>query len=272
MKASALNFAWIIIKFSEDVDQQIFFTFMTKLFYFMRRSHIETHFGFFLEPILSVADESDVSIFEKLCSCNFYIDELYEFYSKYLKYYITVYLTNGHSSSELIKCIKSAFNTINFSANLKIFADFNESDLENILNIWCSEGNVPPQHVVESALIVSFPSSSLLDIVDKNALQFKFNSEFSDILKEKAAANIDFNRDRWSSIADCLGSGSASELSGEVVKLESKDIIANLSSDAPTDIAFGLFEIRKQVQSDPKSVLSDKLLYLLFDCLFHEDR
>lgn len=236
----------------------------------MRRSHIETHFGFFLEPILSVADESDVSIFEKLCSCNFYIDELYEFYSTYLKHYIMVYLTNAHSSSELIKCIKSGFNTVNFNANLKIFTDFNESDLEKILNIWCSEGNIPPQHVVESALIVSFPSTSLLDIVDKNALQFNFNSEFRDILKEKTADNIDFNRDRWSRIANWLGS--ASEPSDDVIKLESKDFITNLSSDAPTDIAFGLFEIRKQVQSDPKYVLSDKVLHLLFDCLFHEDR
>ena len=43
-----------------------YFYFLTKLFYFMRRSHIETHFGFFLEPILSVADESDVSIFWKI--------------------------------------------------------------------------------------------------------------------------------------------------------------------------------------------------------------
>ena len=242
---------------------------MTKLFYFMRRSRVEGHFGFFLEPILSLSDQSDISIFEKLCSCTFYIDELSEFYSKYLKHYIIVYSTSHYPSFELKKCIKSGFNVINFSSALELFETLDDLSVAKILDIWLIEGNIPPQHVFESALAYSFPSTIFLDAAEKHGLRFKFSSELSNMLQEKVASNLFFNSERWSKI---VGLVSLDEPSGNIVESAPKDIIVNLMSNLPTDKAYGLFEIRKLVQSDTNFVLNINLIQSSIDCLFNDDR
>lgn len=243
---------------------------MTKLFYFLRRNRIENQFGFFLEPIISSSNESDIFIFEKLCSIHFYVDELAEFYSGYLKHYITTYLTSKLPSASLTHCLRSGVNAINFISILEIFKDFDELDLKKILNIWLTEGSIPPQHLIESILFLTFPSYNVLEWTEKYYHHFTFSHEFIIKLQEKAS-NIEFDRFIWSKVAD-FNDVSDQIYPSNVVKKESKDILANLKSNVPTDIAFGLFEIRKLVQSDPNFIIHVDLINSLIECLFHEDR
>lgn len=247
---------------------------MTKLFYFMRRSRIENQFGFFLEPIISSSNEneSDIYIFEKLCSFHFYFDQLAEFYSGYLKHYITTYLNSKCPSASLNNCLRSGVNAVNFISMLEIFKvlDLDELNLKKLLSIWLTGEITPPQHLIESIILLSFPSIDVLKMTEKYYHRFTFSPEFRMCLQDKAS-KIDFDRFIWSKVAD-FNDFSDFLSSSSIVEPESKDILVDLKSNVPTDIAFGLFEIRKLVQCDPNFIVRVDMINPLIDCLFHEDR
>lgn len=235
----------------------------------MRRSRIENQFGFFLEPIFSSSNENDIFIFEKLCSINFYIDELAEFYSVYLKHYITAYLASQSPSSSLEHCLKSGVKVVNLISILEIFKDLDELNLKKILMIWLNGGSIPPQHLIESILLLTFPSINVLEMVEVFFHHFTFSPEFVIILREKSSKTV-FNECIWSKVTDLNDVNNRSSLS--IAGPDSTDILANLKSNIPTDIAFGLFEIRNFLQNDPHFLISTDLINSLIDCLFYEDR
>ena len=243
---------------------------MAKLFYFMRRSNIENQFGFFLEPMHSSLNESDIIIFEKLCSCNFYVDELDEFYFRYLKLYIVSFVEVNCPSSALEKCLRSGFNAVNFTIMLKIFEDLDGSLIESFLSIWLPLEPISPQQFFEAVLAYSFPSTKFLYLAEKYDPRLEFTSEFTNFLQEKAS-KFEFFEDRWRNIVS-FNNRSAQSPYSKVHNLKSKDILANLKSVIPADIVFGLFEFRKSENNYPNFVLSAELMDSLVDCLYHEDR
>lgn len=269
MECTRQNFADIVQYLLDKNDDQSLIFFLTKLFYFLRRNQNESHFDFFFEALRLNSKNGDSLLYKKLCEWQFYVDELLQIYSKTF----TALLHRFLADNVPLDCVKDAIysggSVLQFKSIYQIFEGTIFSDIPKILHIW--DDNKIPSSVLESALAVSFPDPILLD----NFVRFDdfvvYSEDFNDILNEKSK-NMHFDKILWSRVIKLnLNDNDSASISSNP---DIKEILVNLQSQEPTDVAFGLFNIRKLVEKDTKFEFEPEkqLIDSIVSLVSHNDR
>lgn len=257
MDHSRQNFVDIIeFMFNEGKDQNLKI-FITKIFYFLRRNQDLDQFVFIFEALGSRPGEIDLILFDKLCSWNFYPEELRE--SFYLNYFDTLayrYLESDSDSENLKTAIRSGAIVIK-SRGLCSFLEKNCSkNVTVFLNLWKNEKDAP---IFIKTLLTPITDNALFES-DKNIESFTIKN----LLYAEKCSNQN------ESPCEILEFQKATPKTLEYEPSELDEIMTNLSSTNSTDMAYGLHLLRKRPQSN--YCAKNELLEAVMSCLLSDDR
>lgn len=255
MYCNTRNFADIIELLFNAEDDQNLRTLLSKLFYFLRRDQDLEHFDFFFEALVSKSGEIDLLLFDKLCSWDFYIDELYDnFYEKVFEKIISVYLELDSTSGTLKRTIRSGSTVIKFESLCSLFEKIGITNIKKVLALW--ENGQAPSHFIKAALIASLSDNSFIDSLKTEASGVDIDKDFDSLPQNILCKSPEHL------------SGNTKIVSSEMSEID--EIMTNLKSFCPTDKAYGLHRLRQVPRSGFD--LSCKLLEAVMSCLFDDDR
>ena len=263
------NFSDIAENLFKAGNEQELRTFLTKLFYFLRRKQNEDHFGFFFEPWLTKKSEIEYEFYEKLCNWNFYFDEIEPFYFDIVKKNLNLYLKQGSSSTKLISSLTAGMSLLSFMRLYQVFDEYDNSDFFKILSLW-KEGNVPI-NILQSLIAAAFPETTILKMLNLNNEKMVPHKDFIEIIKRKTKITS-FDNEIWKKFIDLEFLSCDHEQNP--LKSDLSLISENINSDSSVNIAYGLYTLRKTLESSdsPKFTLNHDLMESIVNLVFHDDR
>ena len=260
------NFSDIIRKFLNHNNDQILRIFLTKIFYYLRRSQNELCFGFFFETLHETSLGDEIIFYKKLCEWRFYVDDLAQIYDEIFNKLLRLYLSLEKPSYDVGLALCSASLVVKFEVVYQIFEDIGIVEIHKMIKNWRT-GDLP-KIIVESALAVLFPEGSLIHELNLKD-NMVFSQEFKNIVKEKSKV-IRYDSNLWNcciSLESHENSPSTSLRSGI-----DDEILINLKSNHPTDIAYGLYNLRKAIEANTQFEVEQNLVNSIMNLVSHDDR
>ena len=209
-------------------------------------------------------------MFQKLCSWKFYIEELSEIYSRQFKRLLSIFLIVQSPPKLMAETLRSASCIITFDSLYTALLELDCVKIKAFLSLWIN--SKIPNNCIESSIMASFPENDIINFLTDKCEKMTLSENCKIILKEKSEC-AKFDTNIWKSFIDTESDQFDSKLkSASSNKPDYEEILANIESNSPTDIAFGMYCLRQRISENSNSKIDLKLLNSVISCLFHEER
>jgi hypothetical protein len=266
---SKSNFSDLVERFLRNDEEQSLQIFMTKFFYFLRRSQNEDCFDFFFDSLFSSSEEMGLLMFNKLSSWKFYVEELRESYFRQFKRILNIFLITQSPSKLMVETLMTSSCIITFDFLYKALSDLNCEQTKSFLSLWII--SEIPSHCIESSIAASFPEKSIILFLIDKCEKITLSENCKTILKKKSKSTK-FDTTVWNTFIDTDTGYVLTSKSASLNRPSYEEIHSNIESGAPTDIAFGMYCLRQRIAENLSTKIDAKLLNSVISCLFHEER